>query len=103
MKTVKEDMPANVTGDSPAMSMPPTAVSKQMQRRFKVFDVTTETFRKFQTGRMKFERWAKFLNLGDENQKCIYDYAKKNRHDVIVLRDSDTGALRAIRRRANLE
>jgi hypothetical protein len=103
MKQVKEDMPANVTGDSASMSMPPTAVSKTMQRRYKMFDVKSETFRRFQTGRMKFERWARFLNMGDVAEKSIYDYATRNRNDVIVLRDSDTGALRAIRRRASLE
>ena len=67
--------------------------------KWKMFDVPMETFRKFETGRIKYERWGKFLNLEDETQRSIYDYARTKRENVIVLRCSDTGALRAIRRR----
>tara|TARA_A100001011_G_C14104233_1_gene754162 strand:- start:376 stop:675 length:300 start_codon:yes stop_codon:yes gene_type:complete len=70
------------------------------KKKYRQYDVPTEIFRRFQTGRIKFERWKKYLNLQDENQKAIYDYAKRNTNSVIVLRDSETGALRAIRRRA---
>jgi hypothetical protein len=54
---------------------------------------------------MKFEHWSKFLNLQNESHKAIYDYAYENRkHDhLIVLKNSDTGALRAIRRPASTE
>ena len=73
------------------------------KRKYKDFDVPSEVFRKFATGRNKFERWSKYLNLQDENQKAIYDYAKKNRSSIIVLRNSETGALRAIRPKASNE
>ena len=73
------------------------------KRKYKDFDVPSDVFRKFATGKNKFERWSKYLNLADENQKAIYDYAKKNRDSLIVLRNSDTGALRAIRRKASNE
>jgi len=73
------------------------------KRKYKDFDVPSDVFRKFSAGRNKFERWSKYLNLADENQKAIYDYAKKNRDSLIVLRNSDTGALRAIRRKASNE
>ena len=73
------------------------------KRKYKDFDVPSDVFRKFAAGRNKFERWSKYLNLADENQKAIYDYAKKNRDSLIVLRNSDTGALRAIRRKASNE
>lgn len=67
------------------------------------FDVDEDTFRKFQKGRVRFERWAKFLNLQDETHKQIYDFAKKNSNGVVVLRNSTNGAMRAIRRSATNE
>lgn len=67
----------------------------------KKFDVPTDVFRRFQTGRNKFERWSKYLNLEDVDQKAIYDYAIQNRKSTIILRDSETGALRAIRPRSS--
>jgi hypothetical protein len=101
VKNIKEDeggVAANVTGDSPNMSMPPT--SGGLVRRYRSFDVEPELFRKFQTGRVKFERWSKYLDMNNETHKTIYDFAKKNREHMVVLRDSSTGALRAIRRRS---
>lgn len=68
---------------------------------YKMFDVTTDVFRKFNTGRNKFERWAKYLDMSEEGQKCIYDYAKKKPKNTIVLRDETTGAMRAIRRKSS--
>lgn len=67
---------------------------------WKVFKVTPDVFRRFETGRNAFERWSKHLDLSDVNQKEIYDYAKKNRKNTIVLQCGDTGCLRSIRRRA---
>lgn len=75
----------------------PLGVEKKKQK-YKEFTVSNETFRRFQTGRAKFERWSKYLNLQDDIEKSIYDYYNKSRgHSVIILRDGDTGALRAIR------
>lgn len=93
--------PPNRTGDTASMSMPAAAHPGQVFRRYKQFDLEPETFRKFEKGRMKFERWSKFLNMENENHKAIYDYANQNRKNdhLIVIRDSTTGALRAIRRR----
>jgi hypothetical protein len=69
-------------------------------RRYREFDVAEEVFNKFQRGRVKFERWSKYLDLTDEIQRQIYKYALRNGNSVIVLRNSANGALRAIRRRA---
>ena len=69
--------------------------------KYRDFDVPTEVFSRFQTGRNKFERWGKYLDLTDSDQKRIYDYARKNRDSVVILRDSTTGALRSIRQRAS--
>lgn len=103
---MKEEI-ANVTGDSPTMSMPsfPMARSPEDEnpylfRRYKIFDIPREAFNKFQTGKVKFERWSKYLNLEDKDQKQVYDYATKKPKSMIVLRDSTTGALLAIRNRS---
>lgn len=77
------------------------AVSHLLHRRkWKDFDVDPEVFEKFQKGRVKFERWGRYLNLTDEKHLEIYNYAKKNPSALIVLRNSQSGALRSIRRRA---
>jgi len=65
---------------------------------WKMFTVRAETFRKFDTGRNKFERWSRYLDLKDEEEKAVYDYASRNRKKTVVLKCSTTGALRAIRR-----
>ena len=75
--------------------------SKPLFNKGKRFDVSSDVFRRFQTGRNKFERWSKFLNLEDSNQKAIYDYAIRNRDATVILRDSETGAMRAIRPRSS--
>jgi hypothetical protein len=72
-------------------------------RKFKSFNVPSDIFRRFDKGRNRFERWKKYLNLEDDNQKSIYNYAKRKPGNTIILRDETTGALRAIRRRANNE
>jgi len=94
---------ANVTGDSPTMAMPPTMKPGTLFRRYRQFDVDSPTFRKFVPGKQRFERWSRYLNLQDENHKGIYDYAYANRgrEHLIVLRDSDTGAMRAIRHKVH--
>jgi len=69
-------------------------------RRYKAFTVPSATFRKFETGRNKFERWSKFLDLSDSNQKAIHDYARSKPNNTIILTDSTTGAMRSIRRRS---
>lgn len=71
-----------------------------IRRRYREFDVPEEVFNKFQRGRIRFERWAKFLDLTDDVQRKICEFAKRNGKTVIVLRNSANGALRAIRRRA---
>ena len=87
-----------VTTAAVAITALPLGAKKK--RKYKDVNVPSEIFRRFDTGRNKFERWSKYLDLQDENQKSLYAYAKKNRNSVIILRDETTGALRSIRRRA---
>ena len=75
----------------------------QKKKKYRDFDVPSDVFRRFQTGRNKFERWSKYLNLQDEAQFEIYKYAIRNRNATIILRDEETGALRSIRRKASNE
>ncbi|HIE78848.1 MAG TPA: hypothetical protein EYP92_08620 [Candidatus Thioglobus sp.] len=71
---------------------------KKMKETYKSFTVPSDVFRRFETGRNKFERWAKYLNLQDENQHELYKYAKTKPKNTIILRDETTGAMRSIRR-----
>ena len=66
-------------------------------RKYATFKVTDDCFNKFRNGKTKFERWSKYLDLGDESQKRIYDWAKRNHKGVIVLQNATTGAVRGIR------
>ena len=95
MKQKKEQMTTS------AVAIYDKPLGNVKKKKYREFDVPTEVFRRFQTGRNKFERWAKYLDLTDSDQQKIYDYARKNRDAVVVLRDSTTGALRAIRQKAS--
>lgn len=86
-----------------AVAITDRPLGAKKKKKYKDFNVPSEIFRRFDTGRNKFERWSKYLDLQDENQKSLYAYAKKNRNSVIILRDETTGALRSIRRRATNE
>ena len=82
------------TGDRPGMAMPPTMKKKKKHETFKVSD---DVFSKFRNGKTKFERWSKYLDLKDESQKKIYDYAKRHHNGIIILQNATTGAVRGIR------
>ena len=65
-----------------------------------IFDLPSEVFRRFLPGRVKFERWSKFLDLKDEKQNELYLFAKnRDGNTKIVLRDAETGAMKMIRAR----
>jgi len=90
-----------VTTGAVAIVDRPLGIKKKT--KYKDFNVPSDIFRRFDTGRNKFERWSKYLNLEDENQQALYSYAKRNRSSVIILRDETTGAMRCIRRKASNE
>ena len=66
-------------------------------RKYETFSVSDDCFHKFRHGKVKFERWSKYLDLKDESQKRIYDWAKRNHKGVMVLHNATTGAVRGIR------
>jgi len=76
-----------------ALAHRPLSIVKK--QKYRVFDVSPETFRKFESGRTRYERWSKFIN---EEEKGIVRYYNRNENSVIVLRNADNGALRALYR-----
>jgi len=66
-------------------------------RKYETFSVSDDCFHKFRHGKVKFERWSKYLDLKDESQKKIYDWAKRNHKGVMVLHNATTGQVRGIR------
>lgn len=87
-----EDAPANATGAGVSTDIP---VIKRKPKRFARFTVNDEVYNKFANGKSKFRKWSQYLNLEDEGQKMIYDFAKKNPNGVIILHNGkDKKAIR---------
>tara|TARA_B110000444_G_scaffold97089_1_gene92140 strand:+ start:23612 stop:23881 length:270 start_codon:yes stop_codon:yes gene_type:complete len=76
-----------------AVAVNPKPLGAEQKRKYRIFDVSTETFSRFQRGRTRYERWSKFIN---EDEKNIVSYYNKNKDAVIVLRNSENGAMRAL-------
>ena len=98
-KDKKKDEEMMSTGSD--IDMNPTGRPKKKKikeaRKYETCKVTDDCFNKFRNGKTKFERWSKYLDLGDESQKKIYDWARRNHKGVIVLQNATTGAVRGIR------
>ena len=98
-KKKKKDEEMMSTGSD--IDMNPTGRPRKKKikeaRKYETFKVTDDCFNKFRNGKTKFERWSKYLDLEDESQKRIYDWAKRNHKGVIVLQNATTGAVRGIR------
>ena len=90
---VKKEI-ANVAGDG-AVSMPPTA--KKVKRKSKTFNVSPQLFDMFRRGKKKFERWSKYLNMEDEGHRALYSWAVKNPQGIMIIQNSQSGEVRAIR------
>lgn len=74
--------PANVTGHDVSTDEP---VIRRHPRRFARFVVNDQLYNKFSEGKAKFRKWASYLNLENEGEKQIYEFAKKNPYSVIIL------------------
>lgn len=90
LESVDEDAPANVTGAAVSTDIP-------VKRKMKTFDVNPELFTRFARGKKKYTKWKEYLNIDDEYERSIYEYARKNPRSIIVLKNSETGAVRGIR------
>ena len=83
-----------------SVDMNPTGTllsKKPLKRKKQVFNVSDECFHKFRHGKIKFERWSRYLDLEDTSQKKIYDWARKHHNGTIILQNSVTGQVRGIR------
>ena len=95
-ETLKKEDIANVAGDG-AVSMSPTAKKVKKKRQSKTFNVSPQLFDIFRRGKKKFEKWSRYLNMEDEGHRALYSWAVKNREGIIVLQNSQSGEVRAIR------
>lgn len=83
----------DVDGTKPT---PSDSIAKR--QTWKIFEVTNETFVKFKAGSSVFEKWSSYLNLENDSEKGIYDYAKKHKTHTIVLKNGLNGSLKSISR-----
>lgn len=92
-----EDAPVNATG--PAVGTNEPVINKKKKRRFAKFVVNDEVFNKFTNGKAKYRKWSEYLNLEDDGQRLIYQFAKSNPDGVIVLQNGqEVKAIRFNRR-----
>lgn len=90
---LSEEAPANATGAAVSTDQP--VIRKRAPRRFARFVVNDEVYSKFTNGKAKFRKWSQYLNLEDEGQRQIYEFAKKNPDGVIILHNGkDTKSIR---------
>jgi hypothetical protein len=91
-----EDVPANAVGSGSAVSTDYPAIRPGKNgRKYGVFDVDDNIFRRFAKGKKKFDKWSNYINTEDEHQSKIYQFARKNPRGIIVLKNGDkTKAIR---------
>lgn len=56
-------------------------------RRYAAFVVNDNVFKRFQKGKKKFTKWSDYLNMEDEGEKLIYNYAKKHPKGILILKN----------------
>ncbi len=83
---------ANSVGDGKAVSVDEPLFRKppaRKPRRIAGFIVKDSIFNKFRGGKTKFKQWNQYLDLNDDGERTIYDFAKKNPRGIIVLHNGD--------------
>ena len=96
IEIIVEQIKEDEMNTSSAVDMNLTGKSKK-KRKCETFSVSDQCFHKFKSGKTKFERWSRYLDLTDETQKKIYDWARKHHNGSIILKNSVTGQVRGIR------
>ena len=95
---VEEITEADMSVGAGGIAFPPTmGPKKKKKRKYETFKVSDDVFAKFRNGKTKFERWSKYLDLSDDSQRKIYDYARKNHQGIIILQNTETGVFRGLR------
>jgi len=88
-----EDGIANVTGAGVSTDIP--VAKMKSGRRYAAFVVNDSVFKRFTKGKKKFSQWKEYLNLEDDGEQLIYNYAKKNPKGVLILKNGkDQKAIR---------
>jgi hypothetical protein len=93
---VENGVPANAVG-SGGVDLEPKASAGLLRRKVKVFNVSNNLYSKFIAGKKKYTRWSNYIDMTNEGDKELYDYARKNHRAVIILQNSDNGLKKAIR------
>ena len=57
------------------------------KRKMQSFAVNDDIFRRFKSGKSKYRKWSEYLNLEDEGEQAIYNWARKNPKGIIVLKN----------------
>ena len=96
IEIIVEQFKEDEMSTSSDVDMNPTGKSKK-KKKCETFSVSDDCFHKFRHGKTKFERWSRYLDLTDESQKKIYDWAKRHHNGTIILKNSQTGQVRGIR------
>ena len=96
IEIIVEKLEEDEMNTSSDVNMNPTGKSKK-KKKCETFSVSYNFFHKFRHGKTKFERWSRYLDLTDESQKKIYDWAKRHHNGTIILKNSQTGQVRGIR------
>lgn len=78
-------LPTMHTGSGTSTDIPVSRLKNG--RRYAAFVVNDNVFKRFQKGKKKFTKWSEYLNLEDDGEKLIYNYAKKHPKGIIVLQN----------------
>lgn len=74
--------PTNATGAAVSTDQP-----FRKKRKMQSFAVNDDIFRRFKSGKSKYRKWSEYLNLEDEGEQAIYNWARKNPKGIIVLKN----------------
>ena len=96
-KDQKEENGEGNTTASAGIPQDTKNMGPKRKRKCETFKVSDDCYHRFRNGKTKFERWSKYLDLGDESQKKIYDFARKHHRGNIILQNATTGQVRGIR------
>ena len=98
IKLIVEQIKEDEMNTSSDVDFNPTGkAKKKMKKKCETFSVSDDCFHKFKNGKTKFERWSNYLDLTDDSQKKIYDWARRHHNGTIILKNSQTGQIRGIR------
>jgi hypothetical protein len=101
LEILKEDgavggVPTNSTGVNVSTDQP---FVRRKKKKMQSFTVNDDLYKKFSNGKSKYRKWSEYLNLEDDGQKAIYNWAKKNPKGIIVLKNGKE--MKAIRYNRN--